>query len=247
MTETGTVLQVANLSRRFYGRKEFAVEDVSFCVRTGEFLVISGANGSGKSVLMHLIAGLDEPTSGTVTLSGARVGLVFQNPDAQILGDTPLEDVSFGPRNLGQDRKTAAQTAHRALAEAGLAEKEDHPARALSGGEKRRLAVAGIMAMDADLVIFDEPYANLDWPGVLQVNSILRDLRKSGKTVIVLTHELEKILARADRLLVLHKGLLVWEGKPDQAVSEAPLENWGIRNPLRSYRSVEDLVWEDAP
>jgi biotin transport system ATP-binding protein len=101
------------------------------------------------------------------------------------------------------------------------------------------------MAMDADLVIFDEPYANLDWPGVLQVNAVLSDLRASGKTVIVLTHELEKILARADRLLVLHAGRIVWQGKPVQAVTEAPLESWGIRNPLGAYRSVEDLVWEN--
>jgi biotin transport system ATP-binding protein len=239
------VLEVSGISRRFYGQTACALDAVSFSVPKGEFLVISGANGSGKSVLMHLIAGLDEPTSGRIEFRGNRVGLVFQNPDAQILGDTPLEDVAFGPRNLGQNKIEASETARRALADAGLAGKENHPARSLSGGEKRRLAVAGIMAMDADLVIFDEPYANLDWPGVLQVNAVLSDLRASGKTVIVLTHELEKILARADRLLVLHAGRIVWQGKPVQAVTEAPLESWGIRNPLGAYRSVEDLVWEN--
>lgn len=238
-----SILRVEKLSRKFYGQTKKALEDVSFSVQKGELLVLGGANGSGKSVLMHLIAGLDEPSSGKIYFSGKRVGLVFQNPDAQILGDTPLEDVSFGPKNLGQSKNEALKTAQLAIRQTGLLGKEGYPARSLSGGEKRRLAVAGILAMDADFIIFDEPYANLDWPGIVQVNEIIKDLKAQGKTLLVLTHELEKIIALADRLLVLFEGKLVWEGSVDLGLKNTALESWGIRNPIRSYSSVQDLIW----
>lgn len=245
------MLELRGLTRRFPGQERPAVDGVSFSLARGECAVISGANGSGKSVLMNLIAGLDEPSSGSVSLRGAdgrdaRVGLVFQDADAQILGDTIEEDAAFGPRNLGLDRKAAAAAADRALERVGLADRKTLPARTLSGGEKRRLAVAGVLAMDAQLIIFDEPYANLDWPGVVQVNSILESLKREGKTLIVLTHELEKVLALADRLLVLFRGTLVYDGSPAEALDSAPLESWGVRNPLRSYGSVADLLWKET-
>lgn len=244
------ILAVSGLGRRFPLSAAPALEDISFSVSARECIVISGANGSGKSVLMSLIAGLDRPTTGSVSLArrggkAIRVGLVFQDADAQILGDTPEEDVAFGPRNLGANRQEAAETARRALAHVGLAGRELVPARTLSGGEKRRLAVAGVLAMDAEVIIFDEPYANLDWPGVVQVNSILARLKTEGKTLIILTHELEKVLALADRLMVLHKGKLVHDGTPEAALKTAPLELWGIRNPLRSYRETADLIWKE--
>lgn len=243
------ILAVTGLCRRFPLSAAPALEDVSFSVSARECIVISGANGSGKSVLMSLIAGLDRPTAGSVSLARrggkpVRVGLVFQDADAQILGDTPEEDVAFGPRNLGAGRREAEDAARRALAHVGLAGREHVPARTLSGGEKRRLAVAGVLAMDAEILIFDEPYANLDWPGIVQVNDILVRLKAEGKTLIILTHELEKVLALADRLMVLHKGKLVHDGTPAAALESAPLEQWGVRNPLRSYRETADLFWK---
>jgi len=247
------MLEVSALCRRFPGQGEAALDNVSFRVNRGDCVVISGANGSGKSVLMGLIAGLDRPTSGTVSLADtgkgkARVGLVFQDADSQILGDTPEEDVAFGPHNLGLDRAACRETGRRVLELVGLSGKEQVPARTLSGGEKRRLAVAGVLAMEADLIIFDEPFANLDWPGIVQVNAILSRLKDEGKTLIILTHELEKVLALANRMLVLFRGALVYDGLPEDALASAPLALWGIRNPLRSYRSAADLIWnEDTP
>jgi len=244
------MLEVRGLVRRFPQLDEPALKNVSFSVAEGDCIVISGANGSGKSVLMHLIAGLDRPTEGIITLAAkngkpARVGLVFQDADAQILGDTAAEDVAFGPRNLGMDKKECADIACAMLARTGLAGKENVPARTLSGGEKRRLAVAGVLAMDASLIIFDEPFANLDWPGVVQVNDILAHLKADGKTLIILTHELEKVLALANRLMVLYRGEVVFDGTPEAALagSSANLEAWGVRNPLRSYGRPEDLLW----
>lgn len=242
------MLEVRNVTRRFPDREECALAGVSFSVARGDCIVIGGANGSGKSVLMRIIAGLDEPSSGEVSVLGdggspARVGLVFQDADAQILGDTPLEDVEFGPRNLGLSRNEARAVALGALDRVGLAGKESLPARNLSGGEKRRLAVAGVLAMNSELIIFDEPYANLDWPGVVQVNAIIRQLKSEGKTLIVLTHELEKVLALASRLMILFRGKLVFDGLPDEALASKRLSDWGIRNPIASYSTSADLLW----
>ena len=244
------MIEVRSVTRRFPDAPQAAVDDVSFTIFPGDCAVISGANGSGKSVLMHLIASLDRPDRGTICVGNDeqgkpyRIGLVFQDASAQILGETPAEDVAFGPLNLGFRRDDADRIAAGALAHCGLGGKEHWPARTLSGGEKRRLAVAGVLAMDARIIILDEPFANLDWPGVVQVNTIIRDLHAGGKTVVVLTHELEKVLALANRLLVLDRGKLVYDGTPEQALTSAPLEQWGIRNPLGSYRHKEDLVWQ---
>jgi len=241
------MITVCNLVKLF-PQDITALDSVSFSVADGECLVISGANGSGKTVLMNLIASLDSPTKGTISVvneagQAQRVGLVFQDADSQILGETVLEDVCIGPRNLGCTAAQAEAKAISAIERCGLSGKENHPARCLSGGEKRRLAVAGILAMDCSILIFDEPFANLDWPGVCQVNKIIHSLHAAGHTVIILTHELEKVLALADRLLVLFKGSLVWDGPPDTALRTAPLESWGIRNPVRSYKDASDCIW----
>lgn len=251
MNDPQAILSILNLCRRFPGQERPALDNVTFTVARGECLVLSGTNGSGKSVLMHLIAGLDRPDSGSVTLAAGsdgkpvRTGLVFQDASAQILGDTVLEDVSFGPQNLGFGLEAVRDASLASLRRTGLSEKQNFPSRTLSGGEKRRLAIAGILAMDPPIIIFDEPYANLDWPGVIQVNSIIEDLKNEGRTVLVLTHELEKVLALANRLLVLHAGRLVFDGDCEAALESAPLAAWGIRNPLGEYRHARDLVWKD--
>lgn len=219
-----------------------ALESVSFSVDEGELCVIAGSNGSGKSVLMTLIADLDSPTEGAISLSGNSVGLVFQDADAQILGETVWEDAAFGAKNRGLKKDALTECTERALSQTGLLHKKDSGARSLSGGEKRRLAVAGILAMDRNTIIFDEPFANLDWPGVRQVCAVIKDLKEKHKTVIVLTHELEKILALADRFIVLDKGRVTFNGTPEEGLAHN-LEEWGIRNPVARYRGIEDLLW----
>lgn len=218
-----------------------ALLDVSFSVTKGSVTIVAGANGSGKSVLMLLVAGLLKPSEGKITTL-SKPGLVFQDASTQILGDTPREDVATGPKNLKFSKKEIPETVENALRSVSLLEKADYPAEFLSGGEKRRLAVASILAMKRDIILFDEPYANLDYPGVADVNRLLSELNESGKTVILLTHELEKCLALSDHFLILQKGRLVFDGKAEDAV-RLPLENWGIRNPLAKYEAVKDLVW----
>ena len=220
----------------------YALDDISLSIEKGECVIIAGANGSGKSLLMTIAAGLEEPTSGTVK-TNAKIGLVFQEPGSQILGETPREDIAFGPRNLGLSKEEVKKRVEEALNQTGLSQRADFPARSLSGGEKRRLAAAGVLAMDAEIIIFDEPYANMDFPGIVQINRLLQKLIADGKTLIILTHELEKCLALANRLIVLFKGQKVFDGGAAQALS-LELEQWGIYNPLRKpLNKMEDLLW----
>jgi biotin transport system ATP-binding protein len=220
----------------------YALDDVSFSVEAGTCTIIAGANGSGKSVLMSIIAGLEAPDAGTVKTTG-KVGLVFQEPDAQILGETSREDIAFGPINMGFSKEETRARVETALAETGLTERADFPARSLSGGEKRKLAAAGVLAMDAKIIIFDEPFANLDFPGITQVNRLFQKLIADGKTLVILTHEIEKCLALADRFIALEKGKKVFDGSAEQAL-KCDLENWGIHNPLKNpVCKLEDLIW----
>jgi len=251
MDDFEPALSVENVSKSFpvseaggqTGDGKFrALEDVSFSVKKGECALIAGANGSGKSLLMLIIAGLESAGSGRVK-TGGRVGLVFQNADSQILGETPREDVATGLKNLKTGKKELATNADKFLDNVGLLDKAEFPSRFLSGGEKRRLSVAGILALDSSIIIFDEPFANLDYGGVVQVNTLIRKLKDEGKTVLILTHEIEKCLALTDRFIVLFCGKKVFDGTPEAGLKE-DLERFGIRNPLCAYSGLEDLVWD---
>ncbi len=257
-----TQIKIQNLSKSFQtaaGPKK-ALDGVSLEIFQGQCVVIGGENGSGKSLLMSIIAGLQEgdnhtvlecPRSGCIestsstssVLVNGRVGLVFQEAETQILGETPAEDIAFGPKNLGWKKEEVRAAVEEALEKTGLSDKADFPARFLSGGEKRRLAVACMLAMKLPTIILDEPYANLDFGGVKQVNALVRQLKAEGKTIIILSHELEKCLGLSDRLVVLYRGKKVFDGSPEEGLKQR-LEEWNIRNPLVVYKEVEDLVWE---
>lgn len=237
------MIQVNKLNKSFKTTQGIlhVFKDLSFELKDGSCTVLAGENGSGKSLLMSIIAGLEKADSGTVKVDG-KVGLVFQEAETQILGETPREDIAFGPKNLGWKKEQVEAAVNKALEKTGLSSKADFPARFLSGGEKRRLAVACMLAMELPVIILDEPYANLDYTGVKQVNTLIKQLKTDGKTVIILTHEIEKCLALADNFIVLFQGEIMFNGSPEQGLLQ-PLETWGIRNPLVSYNSVKNLVW----
>jgi biotin transport system ATP-binding protein len=238
------------------GGKFYALDDISLEIKNNSVTVIAGANGSGKTLLMSIIAQLDEPTSGELVATG-RTGLIFQDADSQILGETPREDVAIGVKNIfiknaeqsGKYEKIKKSKTeidaivNNALERVGLLEKADFPARFLSGGEKRRLAVAGVLAMDADIIIFDEPYANLDYSGIVQVNTMLTGLKAKNKTSIVLTHELEKCLALADTFIVLHKGKIVFNGSAEDGLKQ-DLKKYALHNPLSNTGTFKELFWQ---
>jgi biotin transport system ATP-binding protein len=258
------VFSVRNLVKTFPAGEGvfYALDGVDLDIYRGECLVIAGSNGSGKTLLMRIITGLAGFSGGEVLFEGVPLhgagrlrlsaGIVFQDADAQIVGETALEDAAFGPRNLGLSRAAAEAAARNALDMVGLTGRENAPARQFSGGEKRRLAVAGVLAMGCETMIFDEPFANLDWPGVQSVFYLLRDLKQAGRTLVILTHELEKILVLADRLVILHRGRVRDTGKPGAVLSRLR-EEYGVRNPCTRNpcaRGAESALWfsgEDAP
>jgi biotin transport system ATP-binding protein len=248
------LFRVESLTKVFPNGTE-ALSGVDLEITTGQCLVIAGSNGSGKTLLMRLLVALAEPSSGRVLFRGAdvaadadgvrrAVGLVFQDADAQVVGETVAEDVAFGPKNLRFSKTEVAEAVDAALAATGLTEKRDAPPRRLSGGEKRRLAVAGVLAMGCEAVVMDEPFANLDWPGVVQVLRSIVALKAAGKTVVVLTHELEKVLALADRLVILDRGRIRDDGAPEEVLNRG-VAVYGVRDPRQTYRGVEDCSWLD--
>jgi biotin transport system ATP-binding protein len=230
-----------------------ALSNINLEIYEGECVLLAGSNGSGKTLLMRILSGLMDPSGGTVLYRGqplskagaglrGELGLIFQDADAQIVGETAAEDIAFGPKNLGLPKDQIYERVEAALEAFDLKEKRNTPPRRLSGGEKRRLAAAGILAMGCNTVIMDEPFANLDWPGVVQTLKIAADLKKSGKTLIILTHELEKVLAFADRLVILHRGVIRDDGKPEEVLDRLD-PAWGVRDPRRAYPRVEDCSW----
>jgi biotin transport system ATP-binding protein len=229
-----------------------AVSNINLEIRESECLVLAGSNGSGKTILMRCLAALMDISEGEIFYRGTplskaaglrrELGIIFQDTDAQIIGETIEEDLAFGLKNIGLSKKETSERAAAALENFGLAGKKSVPPRRLSGGEKRRLAAAGVVAMGCQTLIMDEPFANLDYPGVVQVLEVIRDLKSGGKNLIILTHELEKVLAYADRLVILHRGIIRDDGKAGDVLNRLD-PAWGVRDPRQNCAGVKDCTW----
>jgi len=202
-----------------------ALQDVNLTIHSGEFVAIVGANGSGKSTLARHLNALLLPTSGQVWIDGLltsdprntwmvreRVGLVFQNPDNQIIASTVIEDVAFGPENLGLPRDEIRHRVSQALDTVGLAHLAHRPPETLSGGQKQLVAIAGALAVRTEAIVLDEPSSMLDVGGQRMVMDRIEQLnRLEGMTVVLITQSMEEA-ARASRLLVMDKGQVVLDG-----------------------------------
>ena len=228
------------------------IEDISLQFHAGEFIIIAGANGSGKTVFTRHLNGLLVPTSGQVLIDGEpisknisqarrKIGLIFQDSDSQFVGQTVAEEVAFGPENLNLPRAEIEKIVRESLEAVGLSDLVEHSPYTLSGGQKRKLAVAGVLAMKPKIIIFDEPFTGLDYPGVIQVLKQLVELHQAGHTVILITHELEKVLAHANRLVVIHRGKLVADGLPEEVI--CTVEEYGVRMPLKNGERVDAMTW----
>lgn len=222
-----SILEVKNLTHTYDGNTPFmndAVKNVSFSVEKGEIIGIIGHTGSGKSTLVQHLNGLLKATSGEVLLDGkniwddpkkirlvrSRVGLVFQYPEYQLFEDTVYKDIAFGPKNMGlSDDEIACRISEICELVGIKAEYLEKSPFDLSGGEKRRVAIAGVMAMQPEIIVFDEPVAGLDPRGRADVVKMIYDYsKKYGATVLIISHNMEDMALIADKLIVMNKGEL---------------------------------------
>ena len=228
-------------------------EDMNLTVEEGTFVAILGTNGCGKSTLAKHFNSILLPTGGKVYVCGIdtsneerilqvrrNVGMVFQNPDNQIVANVVEEDVAFGPENLGISSPEIRHRVNKALKQVGMYDYREHAPHLLSGGQKQRVAIAGIIAMEPKCIILDEPTAMLDPRGRREVVETIGRLNKEkGITVVLITHHMDEA-AKADRVVVLHKGKVKADGTPEEVFSQVELlHSIGLAAP----ESVE-LCWE---
>ena len=233
--------------------KVTALTDVDLDVEKGQFIAILGHNGSGKSTLAKQINALLVPTSGTMYIDGVdtaeeedlwkirqKAGMVFQNPDNQIIGTVVEDDVGFGPENLGVPTEDIWHRVDDALAKVGMLGFRDRSPNKLSGGQKQRVAIAGVVAMHPECIVLDEPTAMLDPNGRKEVIDTVRELnRKEHVTVILITHYMEEVVV-ADKVYVMDKGHIVMRGTPRQIFSRVE----ELKKLRLDVPQVTELAWE---
>lgn len=215
-------------------KRQSALTDIDLTINKGEFVAVLGHNGSGKSTLAKLCNAVYEPTEGTVTVKGIVsgseenddkirrvVGMVFQNPDNQIVATIVEDDVAFGPENLGIEPKEIRKRVDDALKSVNMYELRHREPHKLSGGQKQRVAIAGVLAMQTECIVLDEPTAMLDPMGRAEVMSTVHRLNKElGITVVLVTHFMEEAVG-ADRIVVMDSGRIVMDGTPAEVFSRA--------------------------
>lgn len=244
MSTQDIMIQTEHMSHTYQdesGNVVYALDDVSLSIRKGEFVSIIGTNGSGKSTLAKHFNVLLTPSKGTVTVLGMdtkdpkhlwdirqHVGMVFQNPDNQIVAAVVEEDVAFGPENLGVEPKEIRHRVDEALANVNMTDYALHSPGLLSGGQKQRIAIAGVLAMKPDCIVLDEPTAMLDPAGRQEVLDTVHRLNKEeGITIVYITHFMEEAVT-SDRVVVMKNGKLLHDGTPREIFHRYRcLKNWG--------------------
>lgn len=229
-------LETKNLSYTYHDGTQ-ALKNVNIKIRKGEKIAIMGPNGAGKSTLFSHFNGLNEPTSGHVEIDGEKiiferdelikvrqkVGIVFQDPNDQLFAPTVKEDVAFGPMNLGLEYSEVEKRIKESLEMVGMSGFEEKTPHHLSGGQQKRVAIAGIIAMRPDIMILDEPTAGLDPEGVDKVLDILNNLNNEGISIVISSHDIEMVNQFADKIFVLHDGEIIAEGDKHQIFSNKEL------------------------
>ncbi len=267
------ILEARDIRYR-YPRGLEAIRGISFHIRRGEKIAVVGPNGAGKINLLLLFNGMIRPDAGMLLFDNEpfrydkaslrtlrkRVGFVLQNPDRQIIAPTVFQDVAFGPVNLGYSVDEVKQAVEGALRYVGLEGFDRRPPHQLSGGEKKRVAIAGVLAMDPDVLIFDEPTSGLDPSGSEDIIELLDELNSQGKTIIISTHDIELAYPWADRAILLLEGKILQEDVPDVAFGKPEcvrkahlsmptllelyfeLQKRGFSLPERKPRTVLDML-----
>ncbi|WP_306478904.1 energy-coupling factor transporter ATPase [Finegoldia magna] len=231
MKKDTNIIEIKNLSFQYEGSSKKVLKNLNIDIKEGEFICVLGHNGSGKSTLAKLINAQYIPTEGDILVGNMNTkdddnlwniremcGMVFQNPDNQLVATIVEEDVAFGPENLGVPREELRKRVYECLELVGMSEYKRHSPALLSGGQKQRIAIAGILAMNPKCLLMDEPTAMLDPQGRKDILDTVLKLREMGKTIIHITHYMEECV-NADRIIVINEGNVVLEGTPREVFS----------------------------
>ena len=269
-------IKVNKVSHSYYKKtpnEVLALDNVSLNIEDGSFVALVGETGSGKSTLVQHLNALLLPDEGTIDVNEytivskkrknkhlhdirKHIGLIFQFPEYQLFEETVLKDVAFGPKNFGVKEAEALEKAKEALKLVKIDESyfERTPFE-LSGGERRRVAIAGILALDPDVLVLDEPTAGLDYEGSKYVMDLVKDLNNKGKTIILVTHDMDIVYRYADRTVMLEKGKVIFDGEPVKLFKEhgksldlpylfdfaSKLNDKGYNIPLDKIHNLEDV------
>jgi len=249
-------IEIKNLTHTYMAGTPFemkALDNVSIKIEDGEFIALIGHTGSGKSTLIQHINGLLKPSSGQIIIDGIditvkkvklngirkKVGLVFQYSEYQLFEETIEKDIAFGPKNLGLSASEVDKRVKRAMNMVGLDYEKyrDISPFDISGGQKRRVAIAGVVAMEPKILILDEPTAGLDPKGRDEILNKIKELKKEyNMTIIIVSHSMEDVAKLADRIIVMHKGKAILDGEPKQIFKQVELlENVGLAVPQVTY------------
>jgi energy-coupling factor transport system ATP-binding protein len=241
----------------YYKKDQPVLEDISFTIEAGEFVAIVGANGSGKSTIAKLMDGLLLPRKGSIQFKGLdttnpadlidihqQIGFIFQNPEDQFITTTVMDEVLFGLENLRVPREEMRSRLEHALQAVHMEDYVDAMPHQLSGGQKQRVAIAAILAMRPQVIIFDEATSMLDPQGRQQVLAIMQELHRQGLTIIQITHHMEEVLS-AKRLLLLHQGRLTFDGDPLAFFETMPVADYQLQLPFAVR--VQTLLHSAAP
>lgn len=224
-------IELINVSFKYLEHEELALSDINLSIEKGEFVCLIGANSSGKTTLGRLINALILPTDGKIIIDSLdtavqsniipvrkKVGMIFQNPDNQIVATTVEEEIAFGPENLCISSSEIRERVERSLSITGLKEYKNYPPHLLSGGQKQLLAIASVLAMDPDCIIFDEPTSLLDPSNRKIVIDKIKELNENGMTILLITHKMEEVLL-SKRVIVLKDGKIAFTGSPVELFS----------------------------
>ncbi len=221
------ILSVNNIC--FKTDNKYILEDISFSIKKGSITALCGNNGAGKTTLIKVLKGLLKVSLGEIYINGLnvtkksgerlkKIGLVFQDPDLQIVGETVEKDIEFGLRNLNLTSVEIERKVNKVINELKLIDLRNRDPLTLSGGEKRKLILADILVMDPDIIILDEIFANLDYPNVKVVLKLIQELKDLNQTVIIVSHNVEKFLFLTDNLILLKNGKVVYNGKSSLSI-----------------------------
>ena len=259
------VIEAQDVSYTYDGNNERALDGLNLKIRRGTKVAFMGGNGSGKSTFFLCLNGIRRPDTGKICIDGkaieytrkgllevrGRVGIVFQEPDDQLFSASVYEEISFGILNLGADEETARREVESVIKELEITPFQDRPAHALSGGQKKQVAIADILVMHSGVMILDEPAAALDPKHTKKVQQIVDHLTEKGITVLMATHDIDYAYAWADEIILMHEGKVIRQGTPFDVCSDrAALKTASLEVPavLRIHQRLKEkgLIPEDA-